>query len=72
MWPGENQVNISWDFSCPIISLLNILGTYLAMLKRLNLVPFYTVPRIAGKLIFYAAILLGKEVTVKSITSEGF
>ena len=44
VWQGENQANISWDFSYPIISFQDISGTCLAMLKGLNLVPFGTIP----------------------------
>ncbi len=44
MWPGENRVKTSWDFSCPIISFHDIPGNCLVMLEGLNLAPFVCVP----------------------------
>ncbi len=48
MWPSENIASISWDFSCPIIEFQGSFSTKFAMLKPLNLVPFYTVPGISS------------------------
>ncbi len=43
MWRDENQARISWEFFVPNYRISRHFDTCLTMLRRLNLVPFYSV-----------------------------